>query len=108
MSVIISSILLAIALIVRVVVSTTVLLVVAQLLTAVRLRIRIRSGRFWLDDACELPPKKENSVSQIFLNTVAGVIVALICSILLLVDMWIRTDVSQARTTRINAYWYVL
>ncbi|KAF9045932.1 hypothetical protein BDZ89DRAFT_100195 [Hymenopellis radicata] len=51
------------------------------------LTLRIRSGRFWLDDA--------------------WVIVALICSILLLVDMWIRTDVSQARTTRINAYWMV-
>ncbi|KAF8916820.1 hypothetical protein CPB85DRAFT_253622 [Mucidula mucida] len=63
----------------------TTLIALADLLTLLRLTIRIRTGRFWLDDV--------------------WVIIASICSILLLVNVWIRTDSLQSREAKIVAYW---
>ncbi|KAK1224183.1 hypothetical protein PQX77_012923 [Marasmius sp. AFHP31] len=58
-----------------------------------RLVVRYRTRRIWLDDAWAF--------------------VALVCSFMLLVGMWIRTDLpgrgplNQPRSTRVVAYWYV-
>ncbi|KAJ7291113.1 hypothetical protein C8J57DRAFT_209690 [Mycena rebaudengoi] len=69
----------------RIVVTT--LLGLAQIATFYRLIVRIRLKRYWMDDT--------------------WAVVALGCSFMLLVDMWIRTDLSQSRSTRIVAYWLV-
>ncbi|KAJ7838179.1 hypothetical protein B0H14DRAFT_2588739 [Mycena olivaceomarginata] len=70
---------------------TTTLLGIAIIATFLRLALRIRRSRFWLDDISPSPEA----------------IVALNCSIMLLVDMWLRTDLSQSKPTRIVAYWMV-
>ncbi|KAF9262539.1 hypothetical protein L218DRAFT_928906 [Marasmius fiardii PR-910] len=62
-------------------------------MTMGRLIVRYRTRRMWLDDA--------------------WVFVALVCSLMLLVGMWIRTDVpgtgplNQPREVRVIAYWMV-
>ncbi|KAJ7099692.1 hypothetical protein C8R44DRAFT_682799 [Mycena epipterygia] len=66
---------------------TTTILGTAQITTFARLTLRIRARRFWFDDA--------------------WAVVALIWSFMLLVDMWIRTDMSQSKSTRIVAYWLI-
>ncbi|KAJ7364586.1 hypothetical protein DFH08DRAFT_839592, partial [Mycena albidolilacea] len=64
---------------------TTTLLGIAMLTTLFRLRTRIRTRRFWLDDV--------------------WAIVALLFSIMLLVAMWLRTIPSSSRETLIICYW---
>ncbi|KAJ7364581.1 hypothetical protein DFH08DRAFT_839579 [Mycena albidolilacea] len=64
---------------------TTTLLGIAMLTTLFRLRTRIRTRRFWLDDV--------------------WAIVALIFSIMLLVSMWLRTIPSSSKHTLIVTYW---
>ncbi|KAJ7716899.1 hypothetical protein B0H14DRAFT_3012579 [Mycena olivaceomarginata] len=61
------------------------LLGIAMLTTLFRLSVRVRTRRFWLDDA--------------------WVIVALSCSIILLVSMWLRTIPGQSKYTLIVTYW---
>ncbi|KAL0576433.1 hypothetical protein V5O48_005538 [Marasmius crinis-equi] len=73
---------------------TTTLLGIGQILTVARLIVRYRARRMWLDDAWAF--------------------VALICAFMLLVGMWIRTDVPgegplhQPRSARVVAYWMVV
>ncbi|KAG7091451.1 hypothetical protein E1B28_010485 [Marasmius oreades] len=72
---------------------STLLLGIGQLLTIARLVVRYRSRRMWLDDAWAF--------------------VALVCAFMLLIGMWIRTDVpgtgplNQPRDARVVAYWMV-
>ncbi|KAJ7093987.1 hypothetical protein B0H15DRAFT_831500 [Mycena belliarum] len=66
---------------------TTTLLGTAQVATFLRLAIRIRSKRLWLDDA--------------------WAILALLFSYALLINMWMRTDLTNSRSQRIIAYWIV-
>ncbi|KAJ7873540.1 hypothetical protein B0H14DRAFT_3860073 [Mycena olivaceomarginata] len=61
------------------------LVAVAILATLLRLRIRIRNHRFWLDDI--------------------WVIVAAICSIAMPIATWLRSDPSQSSSTMIISYW---
>ncbi|KAJ7901008.1 hypothetical protein B0H14DRAFT_2670431 [Mycena olivaceomarginata] len=61
------------------------LLGIAMLTTLFRLSVRVRTRRFWLDDA--------------------WVIVALSSSIILLVSMWLRTIPGQSKYTLIVTYW---
>ncbi|KAJ7507298.1 hypothetical protein B0H11DRAFT_1971098 [Mycena galericulata] len=67
---------------------TTTILGIAQIATFVRLTLRIRAKRFRWDDG--------------------WAIVALTSSFILMVGMWIRTDLSRSRSTRVVAYWMVV
>ncbi|KAJ7364587.1 hypothetical protein DFH08DRAFT_274963 [Mycena albidolilacea] len=58
---------------------------IAMLTTLFRLTVRVRTRKFWLDDA--------------------WVIVALSFSIILLVSMWLRTIPGQSKYTLIVTYW---
>jgi len=66
---------------------TTVLLGIAEVTTVTRLTLRIRTKRFWFDDA--------------------WAIVAFILSFADLVNLWIRTDPARSKHSRIIAYWMV-